>query len=251
MMAHAPSASHRLEIVDHIGSTNEELLARLSRGEGLRDGDWLIADRQDAGRGRLGRRWQDGSGNFMGSTIVAIRASDPLPYTLALVAGVALYEAVAPLLADRTRLTLKWPNDLLLDDAKLAGILLERRGDHVVIGMGVNLAIAPELPDRPTISLADTGHAVSRDDFARALATSVGVELAAWRAPGLAETISRWTRRGPTLGTRVAVNPAGEDRLTGEYRGLDPHGALLLRLADGTNRAIHAGEVELLRNGKD
>ncbi|QNE04374.1 biotin--[acetyl-CoA-carboxylase] ligase [Croceicoccus marinus] len=250
-MAPAPSALHRLEIVKQVGSTNGELLARLSRGEALREGDWLVADRQVAGRGRLGREWQDGAGNFMGSTVVAIGAGDPPAHTLALVAGVAVHRAAAELLPDAAGLTLKWPNDLLLDGAKLAGILLERRGDHVVVGVGVNLVQAPKLADRQTVALADIGLAVPRDDFADALARTFADELASWRSSGLHQTLAQWTQRGPIVGTRLVVNPATEDRLTGQYRGLDPAGALLLRLAGGADRAIHAGEVELLRNEED
>ncbi len=251
MEAPAPSFPHRLEVVETIASTNGELLDRLSRSEGLREGDWLIANRQESGRGRLGRQWQDASGNFMGSTCVAIRAGDPLPHTLALVAGIAVHDAVAAFLPDRDGLMLKWPNDLLLRGAKLAGILLERKGDHVIIGIGVNLASAPDLADRTTISLAASDTPVDRDRFANRLAASMADELIRWRTNGLADILARWTARGPVLGTRVAANPAGEGQLTGTYRGLDPDGALLMRLAGGADRAIHAGEVELLGNGED
>ncbi len=250
-MAPAPSTSHRLEIVAQIGSTNAELIARLSRGEALRGGDWLIADRQVAGRGRLGREWRDGSGNFMGSTAVAISAGDPPAHTLALVAGIAVHQAVSCHLPDPGMLMLKWPNDLLLDKAKLAGILLERRGDHVIVGIGVNLVSAPQLPDRTTVSLADLELAVARDRFADDLARSFDAELALWRCAGLHETVTRWTQRGPVPGTSLIVNPGTEDRIVGEYRGLNADGALLLRLAGGADRAIHAGEVELLRNGEN
>lgn len=254
-MAGAPSShpvgTGQIERVERIGSTNAELLARIARGEILREGGWLVADRQDAGRGRLGRVWQDGAGNFMGSTAVALRAGDPPAHSLALVAGIALYEALAALLPDDRRPMLKWPNDVLLDGAKLAGILLERQGDSVVIGVGVNLASAPDLPDRPATSLAAQDLFVPRDPFARALAARMSGELAAWRALGLAETVARWIARGPRMGTRVATSPAGEERLSGEYRGLDAEGALLMRLDNGAIRAIHAGEVEILRDRGD
>lgn len=246
--APAPSASFRLEIVAQIASTNAELIARLSRGEALREGDWLIADRQLAGRGRLGRAWQDGAGNFMGSTAVAIRAGDPPAHTLALVAGIAVHQAVACHLPGPGALMLKWPNDLLLDQAKLAGILLERRAEHVIVGVGVNLVSAPKLADRATVALTELSLTVSRDRFADDLARICNAELALWRSAGLHETVRRWIQRGPVRGTRLVVNPTTADRVVGEYRGLDADGALLLRLAGGADRAIHAGEVELLRN---
>ncbi|WP_229665515.1 biotin--[acetyl-CoA-carboxylase] ligase [Croceicoccus mobilis] len=231
-----------------IASTNGEMLARLSRGETVGEGAWLIADRQTAGRGRLGRNWQDGAGNFMGSTVVALRGSDPVPHTLALVAGVAVHSAVAGLAPDAM---LKWPNDLLVGGAKLAGLLLERQGDCIVIGVGVNLASAPELPDRATVSLAELGVAVERDAFAADLASRLAAELAIWRSAGLTETLARWTARGPRIGARIAANPHGDERLTGTYRGLDPEGGLLMRLDTGAIRAIHAGEVELVRPEED
>ncbi len=246
MMAQAPSP--RLETIAQIGSTNAELIARLSRGEALCEGDWLIADRQDAGRGRLGRAWQDGAGNFMGSTSVLVGTGDPPAHTLALMAGIAVHQAVASHLPDSAKLMLKWPNDLLLDGAKLAGILLERRGDHVIVGVGVNLVSAPKLTDRVAVALADLGLSVSRDPFADDLARRFDAELVLWRTAGLHATVSRWTQRGPVPGTSLVVNPATEDRILGEYRGLDADGALLLRLADGSLRAIHAGEVEILRD---
>src|SRR3546814_20575349 len=90
----------------------------------------------------------------MGSTVVQLRAGDPIAATLALVAGVALARTVATL-APMVDFQLKWPNDVLIDGAKCSGILLERTGNAVVIGMGVNLVSAPELSDRPTACLAD------------------------------------------------------------------------------------------------
>ena len=122
-------------------------------GERIAEGHWLVADRQSAGRGRQGREWFDGFGNFMGSTVVHLRAGDPLAPTLALVAGLAAYQAVLPHCPDPVPLRLKWPNDLMFAGAKLAGILLEREGDSVIVGIGVNLAIAPQVPGRETLAL--------------------------------------------------------------------------------------------------
>ena len=138
----------RIRIVERIGSTNGVLLADRQAVEG----DWLVALRQEEGRGRQGRSWASLEGNFFGSTLIQLRAGDPPPASLALVAGLALIEAteeVAPL----ARLHLKWPNDLMLGDAKLAGILLERSGERVVAGFGVNLAVAPDVEGRRIASL--------------------------------------------------------------------------------------------------
>jgi len=203
----------------------------------------LVADRQVAGRGRQGRTWFDGSGNFMGSTVVHLSPRDPNPATLALVAGLAAYEVVVGLVADPSRLTLKWPNDLMLGDAKLAGILLEREGNAIVVGMGVNLVAAPDLPDRKTIALSALGPAPDRDLFARSLASAFDRELERWRTYGLEPLIRRWESAAHAKGVRLAVHPPGEARIEGLFDGLTADGALSLRLADGSTRAIHAGDV--------
>ena len=137
-----------IQFIPECVSTNDELAARLRSGERVSEGDWLIADRQTGGKGRQGRAWMDAGGNFMGSTVVRLAAGDPPPASLALVAGLAVYEAVLPHVAAQPHLRLKWPNDLVLAGAKLAGILLERVQDGVIVGIGVNLAIAPPVEGR-------------------------------------------------------------------------------------------------------
>jgi BirA family transcriptional regulator, biotin operon repressor / biotin---[acetyl-CoA-carboxylase] ligase len=235
-----------IRFVTETGSTNSDLAAQLRAGEPVPEGQWLVADRQVAGRGRQGRNWSDGSGNFMGSTVVHIAPRDPNPATLALVAGVAAYEAVSKILADPSQLRLKWPNDLMLGDAKLAGILLERERDAIIVGMGVNLAAAPELPDRKTIALSALGPAPDRDHFAQSLASAFDLEVERWRTYGLEPLTRRWTAVAHPLGTPLVVQPPGEDRLQGGFAGLTVDGALTLRLADGSTRAIHAGDVMLV-----
>lgn len=227
------------------GSTNADLLAALRGGERVGEGDWLVADRQSAGRGRQGRDWFDGAGNFMGSTIVRLGPRDPSPATLALVSGVAVHEAVVPLLADASALTLKWPNDLLYAGAKLAGVLLERQDDAIVVGIGVNLAAAPSLPDRATIALAELGPAPSRDFFAQSLAAHFAAELDRWRTYGLELLVRRWEAAAHRAGTALTVNPPGEPAIGGSFAGLSPEGSLRLHLDNGSERVIHAGDVML------
>lgn len=222
------------------GSTNADLAARLRDGESVAEGDWLVADRQTAGKGRQGREWFDGAGNFMGSTLVHLRFGDPEPSSLALLAGLAVHEAVRQRLNGVAVPALKWPNDVLVGRAKLAGILLERVADSVIVGIGVNLAKAPDLPDRETVAL----NGVDRDAFAADLAAIFAEELERWRNFGLAPVIQRWLAAAHPLGTLLTVGEPGEE-LNGAFAGLAEDGALLLRLADGQTRAIHAGEVRL------
>ena len=234
-----------IQTVPETGSTNADLAARLSAGERVVEGDWLVADRQTAGKGRQGRSWFDGHGNFMGSTVVRCGAGDPPPASLALLAGLALHEVVAPLIPPPTQALLKWPNDLIVGAAKLSGILLERVGDAVIVGIGVNLAQAPQVEGRETIALSAFTPAPDRDHFAALLADQFNLDLQRWRSFGLDPMIRRWLAAAHPVSTPLAVGEPGEQSLKGRFIGLSPDGALQLGLADGTTRTIHAGEVRL------
>jgi len=235
-----------IETVPETGSTNADLAARLRAGVFVREGDWLIADRQSAGRGRQGREWFDGSGNFMGSTVVHRRFGDPELPSLALVAGLAVQAVVPP----QAGALLKWPNDVMIGVAKLAGILLEREGDAVLVGIGVNLVSAPRLADRETVALSDIAAAPARDAFAATLARQFDIEIERWRNFGVAPIVQRWQDAAHPLGTPLHVGEPGETPLEGTFAGLTDDGALLLRLADGGTRAIHAGEVRFAQTDR-
>ncbi len=234
-----------IHTVAETGSTNADLAARVAAGDALREGDWLVADRQTAGRGRQGRTWFDGLGNFMGSTWVERRPGDPLPGTLALVAGLAVFETVSSLIPPPRRAVLKWPNDVLIGGAKLCGILLEGAGQGIIVGIGVNLAQAPAVEGRETIALSAFGPPPDRDLLAATLARLFAQEVERWRTFGLEPLVRRWIAVGHPAGTPLLVGEPGEEPLRGTFVGLAADGALQLRLADGTTRAIHAGEVRL------
>lgn len=232
-----------IETVTETGSTNADLLARLRAGMVLREGDWLVAERQSAGRGRQGRNWFDGTGNFMGSTVVHPAAGDPPAHTLALAAGLAAYEAVLPLCPDAGALMLKWPNDLMLCGAKLAGILLESANGAVVVGIGVNLKVAPQLPDRRTVALAEITPPPAAGDFAIRLAAAFDAELERWRSHGLELLLRRWQAAAHGHGASLKVHDPGGATLVGSFVGLDASGSLLLRDPDGKTHTVHAGDV--------
>jgi BirA family transcriptional regulator, biotin operon repressor / biotin---[acetyl-CoA-carboxylase] ligase len=257
-----------------VGSTNDWLL---SRADTLRDGHWVITDRQTAGRGRRGRVWNDGAGNFMGSVLV--KASGQVQQ-LSFVAALALHEALTNITSPHRgevgsgeawrergaagqplsraalrasldlspagrgeRFALKWPNDVLLDGIKCSGILLERQGEALVIGMGVNLAHHPEATERPATSLAAAGLAVPTpaallDVLAPAFAHWRGL----WAAEGFAPIRAAWLARTAGIGSRIVAR-LGNESPEGLFTGLADDGALLMRLDDGSLRAIHAGEV--------
>jgi BirA family biotin operon repressor/biotin-[acetyl-CoA-carboxylase] ligase len=233
-----------IEIVPQTGSTNADLAARLHAGERVSEGHWLVADRQTKGRGRLGRVWHDGAGNFMGSTVVHLRAGDPPAQTLALVAGLSLHDLLATRVPQG--LTLKWPNDLLAGSAKLAGILLERVGEAVVVGIGANLASAPDLADCLTVALPELGTDYARDDFAQDLARHFAKDVDRWHTYGLDPIINRWAASGHPVGTALTVEDGEGGRLAGRFAGLTDEGALQLRLEDGRLRVIHAGETRIV-----
>ncbi len=182
-------------------------------------------------------------GNLYASTLVRIGATDPPAQQLGFVAALALYDTIGVWVAPK-RLMLKWPNDVLLDDRKLCGILLEREGDAVVVGFGVNLVHFPPDAERPAISLDAAGvQSPSPDVMLQVLAERWSIRLAQWRSNGFMPVREAWTvlahKRGAALVARLA--DGGEYR--GCYDGIDADGALLLRLADGSTRVVHAGDI--------
>ncbi|WP_347303746.1 biotin--[acetyl-CoA-carboxylase] ligase [Croceibacterium sp. TMG7-5b_MA50] len=233
-----------IEFVAATGSTNADLRQRCLAAVPPPEGTWLVADRQSGGRGRQGRTWLDALGNFMGSTIIARSADDPVVTTLPLVCGLAVVEALASHVQMAAALQLKWPNDVLLHGAKLGGILLEATGARVIAGFGINLASAPEMPDRVVGSLGH-GPIIDRDTFGRNLAQALATELREWRAGGAPETIDRWLAAAHPVGTMLSVHDETAARLSGRFAGLEPDGALRLQMADGDMRVVRAGDVVL------
>lgn len=222
------------------GSTNADMLV-LAAGGSVREGDWLVAERQTAGRGRQGREWSSPPGNLYASGLVMLRPTDPPAPTLALVAGVATVEALA-----MPELMLKWPNDVVYSRslAKVAGILVERSDNNVVVGVGVNLAHAPDLTERATAYLTALGSIVSPQALVDILAATLTARLTDWRADA-GIIFSAWSARAHPMGTSLSAEIDGV-RLEGAFSGLTPDGALQLRLPDGSFRVIHAGDVFLI-----
>lgn len=226
-----------IRTVAETGSTNDDVAA-LAR-DGAPEGIWLRAERQKGGRGRQGRDWKSPPGNLYASTLVRLGPGDPAAPTLALVAAVALHEIAALYAPD---VQIKWPNDLVVGGAKLAGILLERSEDAVVIGFGVNLTCHPDDLPRPVTSLAAVaGAALDPALFVEALAGAFARWLGQWRFEGIAPIRARWIASAHPVGTALST-PEGE----GLFEGLDESGSLRLRLADGSLRTVHAGDVFLI-----
>ncbi len=206
----------------------------------------LLARRQTVGRGRLGRPWQSLDGNL--NLSVSLDVSQPQhPGHWSLLAAVALLDALRSVAPERGGYGLKWPNDILLDGRKLGGILLELAPAapgraFLVIGFGVNLAVAPPL-DRPVASLAETGPAPEAAGVARALLACLGAWVGRYEAEGFEPVRLAWLAAGHRPGEAMAVT-RGDTPLRGRFAGIAPDGALLLH--EGSRLlTITSGEVGL------
>ena len=227
------------------GSTNADLLARAALGapEGL----WLRADAQDDGRGRMGRAWDSSVGNVFTSTIVRLRPTDAPASSLAFIAALAVTDTLAQI-APHVGVTIKWPNDILsADGAKLCGMLLERSGDAVIIGVGLNLMNHPAGLDRPVTDLKALGaNPPHPQAVVEILADNFSIWLTRWRHGGLPIIFKAWQARAHPVGTALSANLPSGERLEGLFTGLSSDGALMLRMADDKVCAIHAADVFLI-----
>ena len=233
-----------IQTIPETASTNADML--IMAAEGAPEGQWLRAERQTSGKGRMGREWASPAGNLYASGLVRLRPTDPPAPTLAFVAAVALENHLRHVAPD-VLFQIKWPNDVLVDGAKVSGILLERAGDAVVIGIGVNLASHPDLADRKTTSLtALTGDMFDPNLFLLGLAGRFAETLDLWRIDGLRPILSQWATRAHPTGTSLSVSLPDGNRIEGLFDGLTDAAALRLRLSDGEVRILHAGDVFLL-----
>lgn len=213
---------------------------------GAEEALWLRAEKQGGGVGRLGRKWESPEGNLYCSTLVACRRDDPAPSTLSFVTALAVHKAISVHLPHQDIL-LKWPNDILVSGHKICGILLERSGDMIVVGIGVNIAVAPQVEGRTVTSMHQEGVAadITPAVFLETLTQYFADAVNDWRQLGLAAILTSWQQRAHPLGTRLSTSDEKGDRLEGEYAGLSDDGALRLRKAGGKLIEIHAGDVHV------
>lgn len=212
------------------------------------EGFWLRAEQQTGGRGRLGRDWVSPEGNLYCSTIVCISKSDPPPHTLSFAAALAVYATLESSLPKSAEIKLKWPNDVLVSNAKIAGILLERTGNTIIVGIGLNVGFSPDVPRRDIISIAEIDSGKKHDcaDVLHHLAHNFASILASWREHGIASIIEEWQRHAHHAGEPLSVTGSDGKIRYGTYAGLAPDGALQLHLSDGTLIPIYAGDVTRL-----
>jgi BirA family transcriptional regulator, biotin operon repressor / biotin---[acetyl-CoA-carboxylase] ligase len=248
-----------------IGSTNDE--AKRLAGQGASDGTLLIADAQSAGRGRLKRRWVAPAGSALLLSLILRPPLEPAQAPrLTMICGLAAADALEQVAG--VRAGLKWPNDLLIGDRKMAGILTEMATlgetlDFVVVGIGINVNARPA-------RLADDADAdAQRQDPSLATLATEATSLAEeagrpisrlellWRFMELLEgryrgvlsgesPFEEWSARLSILGRRIAVD-LGREKIEGRAAGVDADGALIVELDDGTRRPVLAGDVALVR----
>ncbi|WP_307155379.1 biotin--[acetyl-CoA-carboxylase] ligase [Rhodopseudomonas julia] len=256
----AESAGYRLIALSSVDSTNSEAMRRARSGDAGRL--WVATTHQTAGHGRRGRAWSTEPGNLASSVLLLVPRGVNAA-NLGFVAGLALHDALgacAPALGlhvaldgtsdgKNNRLTLKWPNDALIDGGKVSGILLEasNAGDGlmaVVIGIGVNVVRTP--PDLPyaATSLVDLGvEGIGAEDvFARLADAWVDQENLWAGGRGFAAIRDAWLERASGLGAPVAVK-LGDEIIRGTFDSIDDEGRLLVRTASGAMRAVTAGDV--------
>jgi BirA family biotin operon repressor/biotin-[acetyl-CoA-carboxylase] ligase len=244
-----------IEVVESTGSTNADLLARALRGEP--EGAVLAAEEQRAGRGRMGRHWTSPPRAALTFSLLLKPAVPPARLGwLPLLTGVAVAAAVTQVTGVETRL--KWPNDLLAADAKLAGILAEAAGDAVVVGIGLNVSTEPaEFPSPrpgalPATSLRAAGAtAPSREDILLAILEGFERWYRAWQQAGGDPDRSglrpEYIRLSATIGRTVRAELPGGQALSGPAVGVDSDGRLLVLLSSGSEVAVAAGDVVHLR----
>jgi BirA family transcriptional regulator, biotin operon repressor / biotin---[acetyl-CoA-carboxylase] ligase len=232
--------------LDEVDSTNEEARRRTAAGE--KTPLWIVARHQMAGRGRRGNAWQSPRGNLAATLLLRPETTAARCAQLSFAAALAVSDMLAGI-APGAGLGLKWPNDVLADGRKIAGILLESesgpdgKAAWLAVGIGINLVAHP--PELPAISLAALGvPPPAPKDALLDLAAAFAKWYETWRTRGFAPVREAWLARASGLGQRIRVRLAREE-IEGVFRDIDDTGALMLGLPGGTTRIISAGEVFL------
>jgi BirA family biotin operon repressor/biotin-[acetyl-CoA-carboxylase] ligase len=242
----ADAAGVRLVAHDTLASTNMEALARVRSGE--RAPLWVTAVRQTAGRGRRNRVWVSEPGNLYASLLLTDAAPAAHLPELCFVVALAVRDAVAEVAPKHaSKLRLKWPNDLLLESAKISGILIEAETigavTATVIGIGVNCAHHPVDTAHPATDLATAGIKTTPGMLFRFLSGAMATRLAQWdRGPGFAAIRAEWLAHAAGIGGDIHVRLADRE-LSGTFETLDPIGRLMLRLPAGNLETITVGDV--------
>lgn len=236
-------------VFDELDSTNAE--ARLRAEAGERGPVWLLARRQSAGRGRRGRSWDAGQGNLTATLLLTLNKSPIEAAQLAFVAALAVGQ-LADAYVPASLVGLKWPNDILINGHKVAGMLIESGaapggGLWLAVGIGVNLQDHPKMTERPATAFAqhlshDVIRAPDQEQALERLSVTFDKALTLWLTEGFAPIRAAWLERAIGMGA-VCTACLAHETVEGTAEGLDGDGALLLRLPTGERRRITAGDV--------
>ncbi|HWV54897.1 biotin--[acetyl-CoA-carboxylase] ligase [Pseudorhodoplanes sp.] len=240
----AAEAGHRLVVHESLDSTNSEALRLARSGEG--GPLWIVAREQTAGRGRRGREWVSAGGNLATSLLVSLPVTPAVAATLGFVASLAVRDACSAQ-AQGAVFALKWPNDVLADGAKVAGLLLEseaRAGTlAIVIGIGVNVASAPSGMPYPAAFLRSFAPEITAGSVFSQLTDAWMGYAGRWDEGHGFDVIRRaWLAQARGIGQAISVR-TGDRVESGIFETLDEEGRLILRKTDGMIRVISAGDV--------
>jgi BirA family biotin operon repressor/biotin-[acetyl-CoA-carboxylase] ligase len=230
--------------MDSVGSTLSEALRM---APALAGPTWLMAHEQTAARGRRGRAWATPRGNFAGTLVLPMADPPQVAALRSFVAALALFDAFVTVTGKPADFALKWPNDVLLQGGKVAGILLESAGPHLIIGIGVNLIAAPDAAEveagatRPVSLSSALGITVRPEDFLTALAGAYAPLETQFVAHGFAPLRRAWLDRAARLGEVITARTM-RDEWRGTFEDVDADGNLILRTAKGP-LAIAAADV--------
>jgi BirA family biotin operon repressor/biotin-[acetyl-CoA-carboxylase] ligase len=225
---------------DSIGSTNNEAM-RLARA-GAAHGTVVCAREQTAGRGRQARRWHSPAGNLHASVLLRTDLPPGRIPQLSFVAALAVADAADAFLPGHARAELKWPNDVLIRGAKVAGILIESADATVIIGIGMNIAHAPPNAPYPVTTLAASGGGLlDPGAILQVLLQALRHRFSHWRDQGFATVRTDWLARAHPAGSPLRLT-VGDRSIEGRFADLGHDGALVLETADGLERFV-AGEV--------
>lgn len=237
---------YRLIARDTVASTNDEARALIAAGAA--QGAVVWAESQTAGRGSHGRQWVSPPGNLYCSVILRPQVDVARLPEMSFVAALAVRDSILGFLPADAAVELKWPNDVLLDGRKVAGILVEAEKlpdearTALIVGIGINIVSAPRETAHPATCLSALGRAPRVSRLLASLIAALDRRMAQWVRHGFAAIREEWMRHAYRVGQLVSVG----DDLTGAFTGVDETGAIIIALTDGERRRLVSGSVRYL-----
>jgi len=232
----------KLSVFNKLDSTNNEALRRLLNSD--QSGEVFLAYSQTMGKGRAGREWVSCCGNLMMTATIEIEERQRMS-DLAFVGAVAVAEAVNELLPQETRAEIKWPNDLMVGNRKLGGLLIEVSSRPLIaaLGIGLNLENAPKSDNFESACLLDFGVSIKPIKMSKLITQKLGVWIERWSLIGLTPVINQWKALGKGIGETIRVRISEQTIVDGKFIDIDKEGRMLLELSNGRSMTISAGDV--------